>query len=61
MLRVGDWDFKGEQDNLCGDEKANVYKTNVAETMGYRKELLQTHFARSLPVYTPSSYYSYLW
>ena len=22
MLRVGVWDFKGEQDNLCGDEKS---------------------------------------
>ena len=31
MLRVGVWDFKGEQDNLCGDEKANVYKTNVCQ------------------------------
>ena len=48
MLRVGIWDFKGEQDNLCGDEKADVYKTNVCQTRQRQRDTERSFYKQTL-------------
>lgn len=48
MLRVGIWDFKGEQDNLCGDEKADIYKTNVCQARQRQRDTERSFYKQPL-------------